>query len=333
MKRRKSIKIAALLIALIVFAVAIAAYRTYNAKVDAAQTTDIYIYPFTTYTELRNDLHQKGIVNDIRLFDFYAKASGYNKRLKAGHYVVKPKMKIWKLINDLRHGNQQPVKLVIGKSRLSEDFANKVSSGLMFKPQELIAEMQKEGIVDSIFFFVVPNTYEVYWTISPADFISRMKRESSKFWQSKSKQLENFALNRYQIISLASIIEEETNKNDEKPIMAGVYINRLNKDMLLQADPTVKYALKNFMLKRIKGEHLKVSSPYNTYINKGLPPTPICLPSLASINAVLNYVKHDYLFFCAKEDFSGYHNFATNANQHELNRRLYIRELNKRGIK
>ncbi|MDR0789867.1 MAG: endolytic transglycosylase MltG [Bacteroidales bacterium] len=329
---RKTTKIILIALIFLVICGVIGALHLYFTKVDATQTTYLYIYPSTSYSDLCKDIKGKGIAKNLTSFNLYAKALGYDKNMKAGCYEVSPDMKMLNLVSNLKKGRQKPVKITIGKSRLVEDFAQKTAQSLMFSEQDLMKTIHNQGFADSVFFFVIPNTYELYWTISPEDFLLRMRKESEKFWLTKSKELQSDGLTRQQIMVLASIVEEETNKIDEKPKVAGVYVNRLHKDMLLQADPTVKYALKNFSLRRIKGEHLQVVSPYNTYKVKGLPPSPICLPSMSSINAVLNYEHHDFLFFCAKEDFSGYHNFAANDKQHAINRQLYIRELNKRGI-
>ncbi|MDR1846858.1 MAG: endolytic transglycosylase MltG [Bacteroidales bacterium] len=328
MKKRIIISV----ILFIVLLLLTAALKIWFAEVKVTERTYIYIEPQTTYTELGKQLQEKGILKNKTLFNLCAKAFGYDKVLKTGRYCAEPNMQILTLVSRLKHGRQSPVRLVIGKSRIAEDFAEKMSQNLMFSAQDLLTELQKEGKTDSLFFFIVPNTYEIYWNVSPKDFISRMERESVKFWQSKMQQLRTIGLSREQVIIIASIVEEETNEQSEKARIAGVYINRLNKGMPLQADPTIKYALKNFELKRITGEHLKVSSPYNTYRTQGLPPSPICIPSMSSLNAVLNYEKHNFLFFCAREDFSGFHNFASNAKEHFANSRKYHQELNKRNI-
>ena len=177
------------------------------------------------------------------------------------------------------------------------------------------------------------NTYEIYWTISPKALLDRMKRESDYFWDKRQIQLQNIGLTRQQVMTIASIVEEETNVEEEKPVIASVYLNRFRIGMPLQADPTVKYAIGDFTIRRILNNMLSVDSPYNTYRYAGLPPGPICLPSTASIDAVLKNKKTDYLFFCAKEDFSGRHNFAVDYAEHMANARRYQAALNARGIK
>ncbi|MDR1725251.1 MAG: endolytic transglycosylase MltG [Bacteroidales bacterium] len=322
-----------LIIIILITLCIICAAIIYLSNVNNNQKVDLYLYDNTSYNDLCKEIQDKGIVKNLTLFNLYAKALDYKDNIKSGHYSIEPKTRLINFVYNLIKGRQQPIKLIVGKSRLVEDFVQKISENFMFSSDNLLSELKNENIDDSIFFFTIPNTYECYWTISPKDFILRMRKESDKFWKNKKNDIERIGLSQYQVIILASIIEEETNKNEEKPTIAGVYINRLNKNMLLQADPTIKYAIKNFELKRIKGDMLNTLSPYNTYKFKGLPPFPICLPSISSINAVLNYEKHDFLFFCAKEDFSGYHNFAVTVAEHLENSRKYHKILGEKGIK
>jgi UPF0755 protein len=179
----------------------------------------------------------------------------------------------------------------------------------------------------------IPNTYEFYWNTSADKFIERMYVEYKHFWsKSRLNKAQKIKLTPEQVIILASIVEEETIKDDEKPTVAGVYLNRLHKNIRLQADPTVRFAVGDFEIKRILNKHLKIDSPYNTYKYAGLPPGPICIPTISSIDAVLNYKKHDYLYFCAKDDFSGYHAFAKTLKQHNINATKYRKALNKNRI-
>mgnify|MGYP000734869408 CR=1 FL=1 len=186
----------------------------------------------------------------------------------------------------------------------------------------------------TLFSMFIPNTYEFYWTASPQEFVTRMKREYDRFWAAgRDEKRDRSGLSRLEVMTLASIVYEETRKVDEMPRIAGVYINRLRRGIPLQADPTVKYAMQDFGLRRILYKHLKYPSPYNTYVNKGLPPSPICMPSIDAIDAVLGYERHDYLFFCARPTFDGYHNFARTLREHNANARAYSAELNRRRIK
>ena len=221
---------------------------------------------------------------------------------------------VWinKVIKKLSRKHQDPIRLVIGKSRTKEDFANKISQELSFSSKELLDKLND-------------NKYLKQFGIDSLNSLSIV----NKFWDKRN--IENHPLDKREIIILASIVEEETNKNDEKKRVAGVYINRLEKNMLLQADPTVKFAIGDFEIKRILGVMLNIDSPYNTYRNLGLPIGAICIPSISSIDAVVNYEKHDYFYFCAKEDFSGYHAFAKTYDEHLINARKYHNALNKNG--
>jgi UPF0755 protein len=176
----------------------------------------------------------------------------------------------------------------------------------------------------------IPNTYSLYWTTTPAGFLFRMKYEYDKFWNDARKLKAKLAgLTADQVSTLASIVQEESNKNDEKPVIAGVYLNRLRNNWPLQADPTIRFALADYTIRRILTAHLSVDSPYNTYLNTGLPPGPINFPEISSLEAVLNYRVHDYFYFCAKEDFSGYHNFAKSLSEHNRNAQKYQAAMNK----
>ncbi len=242
----------------------------------------------------------------------------------------------------LNLGEQTPVNVVVRTSRLPGILAARVAGQLEADSASLHAAMRDPATLREygfgseleMFSIFIPNTYEMWWTTTPAEFVARMKREYDRFWTpARTAKLARTRLTRMQVITLASILSEETLKTDEMPTMAGVYINRLRIGMPLQADPTVKYALGDFMLRRILNRHLRTPSPYNTYVNRGLPPTPITMPSIAAIDAVLDYREHKYLYFCAKEDFSGYHNFAETYQQHLANARRYSAELNRRGIR
>jgi UPF0755 protein len=242
----------------------------------------------------------------------------------------------------LNLGVQTPIDVVVRPARLPGILAGRVASQLAadsasfhaaMRDPELLHEIGFESELE-LFSIFIPNTYEAWWTESPRDFIMRMKREYDRFWNDdRMAKLARTRLSRMQVITLASIMVEETRQTDEMPNIAGVYINRLRTGMPLQADPTVKYAIGDFSLRRILNKHLKTPSPYNTYVNRGLPPTPITMPSIAAIDAVLDFREHKYLYFCAKEDFSGYHNFAETYAAHLQNARRYAAELNRRGIR
>lgn len=241
----------------------------------------------------------------------------------------------------LKSGNQTPVNLTIPSVRTVGRLLKTVSHQLMTDSASLAQLLMDSTYCASIGYstetlpcLFIPNTYEVYWTMTPEEFVKRMQKEHDHFWNEERKsKAQNIGLTPIEVATLASIVEEETANNAEKPMVAGLYINRLHAEMPLQADPTVKFALQEFGLRRILHAHLETDSPYNTYKHAGLPPGPIRIPSIQGIESVLNYTHHNYLYMCAKEDFSGTHNFAETFTEHRANAQRYQQELNKRKIK
>jgi UPF0755 protein len=322
------------IVALILISGIVCGFSLLNKKVRNNESVSLYIYPSENYEKVLEKLEKNGVIEkNERAFSIFSKVKKLENNIKSGHYVIEPKTSQVDLVRTLANGLQTPVKLVINKVRLKQDFAKKIANQLMLSENDILLAIDNTTDSQNFFDRVVPNTYEVYWNISAEKLLERLEKEANKWWENQSNQLEKIGLSRHEVVVLASIVEEETNKNEEKPTIAGVYINRLKKDMLLQADPTVKYAVGDFTIKRVMYKHLQTESPYNTYLNKGLPPTAICLPNVSSLKAVLNYQKHNYMFFCAKEDFSGYHNFATTPNEHYRNAEKYKNALNKLGIK
>ncbi|MFN5423461.1 MAG: endolytic transglycosylase MltG [bacterium] len=287
----------------------------------------------------------KSKVKKVQFTTFLALAewSGYWKNIKAGRYTIRKNSSIFSIFRMLNGGRQHPVSLTINKYRTKKDLIKFVSTKFEFTERELSAfisnndSIKQFGIRNETFMTVIiPNTYEIYWNITPKEFINRMYRESEMFWnENRREKAKRAGLSNEEVYTLASIIEEETNDDDEKPIMASVYLNRLKKGMTLGADPTIKFAIGDFTIRRITGSHIKSTSrsPYNTYTNKGLPPGPICTPSITTIDAVLNHKETAYLYFCAKEDFSGSHNFAETAEEHIKNARKYRRALDSLRIR
>ena len=254
----------------------------------------------------------------------------YEPNKHTGYYVIEPGQTTLDVMRMLKSGNQTPVMLTIPEVRTMDQLAARLSAKLMIDSAEIAPLL----VGDSIPCLFIPDTYEVYWNISAKGFMDRMKREHDKFWNAeRRRQAEAKGLTPDEVCTLASIIDEETANNAEKPNIAGMYLNRLRKGMLLQADPTVKFALKDFTLKRIYNSHLEVDSPYNTYKNTGLPPGPIKIASQQGIEAVLHAADHDYLYMCAKADFSGTHDFARTYKEHLNNAARYAAALNARGIK
>lgn len=275
------------------------------------------------------------------VFRKVARVRRYTHHVKAGCYKLRPKMGVVQVVNKLYRGNQDAVKVTINKYRTRRDLAVFLGSKLELSADSLLRALNSEEVTaeygytpQTILAMFIPNTYEIYWNTSVTKLMDRMRHESSAFWNDRRlSKLDRLGLTQVEVITLASIVDEETNKNDEKAKVASVYLNRLKKGMLLQADPTVKYAVGDFSLRRILNKHTQVDSPYNTYRYRGLPPGPICIPSVASIDAVLANKKTNYLYFCAKEDFSGYHNFAATLEEHQRNAQKFHEALNKRNIR
>ena len=274
-------------------------------------------------------------------FRLYARRLDLEHTFKPGHYVLRPGMNVVEVARMLKLGLQTPVRISVNNVRTSAQLARKLarqidadSASMMraLTSKELAAEVGFDSL--TLFSMFIPDTYEVWWTITPEDFVRRMKREYDRFWTGeRDARRARSGLSRLGVMTLASIVYEETRKTDEMPRIAGVYVNRLRRGIPLQADPTIKYAMQDFGLRRILYRHLKYPSPYNTYINKGLPPSPICMPGKDAIDAVLNFEEHDYLYFCARPTFDGYHNFARTLREHNANARAYSAELNRRKIR
>ncbi|MCD7972021.1 MAG: endolytic transglycosylase MltG [Candidatus Azobacteroides sp.] len=303
------------------------------------KTVYIYVYPNMTFDRLMDQLKESGMV-DEGSFQELAKWKKYDRNMKVGRYAVKPEMSNSDLLKILIAGRQTPLQVKFNNIRTVPQFAGRIASQLMADSLSFLHTFQDEKFIESLGFtqetlpaMFIPNTYELYWTTSPEKFCERMKAEFDRFWnEERRNKAKEIGLTPVEVSTLASIVEEETNKTDEFPIVAGLYINRLKTGMMLQADPTVKYAVGDFSLRRVLNVHLAKESPYNTYRNYGLPPGPIRFPSIQVIDAVLNYTHHNYIYMCAKEDLSGRHNFAMTGAQHAANRAKYTAALNKLGI-
>ena len=265
----------------------------------------------------------------------------YEDHVRPGCYDVGSGQCAWNVIRRLRAGDQFPIRLTIPQTWTKEQLAARLSRQLMADsaslaslfndPEALKAYETRPEMLVSLF---VPDTYEVYWTITPEALLKRMAKEYKAYWTAERKALaEQQGLTPDEVAVLASIVDKETTNVDEMPMVAGMYLNRLRTNMLLQADPTVKFALGNFALRRLYNSHLACDNPYNTYKYTGLPPGPICVPSPQAINAVLHPAQHNYLYMCAKEDFSSAHNFAATYAEHLANARRYQQALNQRNIK
>ena len=293
----------------------------------------------TDFNELIKKLEDDTLINDILSFSFLSKIMEYQENIKIGAYKVKMNMTNYDMITMLRSGNQTPIKLTFSYARKMDDLAEKITSKLKMSKDDLLNYLndnideyngfEKSDII-SVF---LPDTYEVYWNVSPKNLTNKMYSEYKKFWNSERiAKLENINLNEKEAIVLASIVASETRMLDEADRVAGLYINRLRKNMRLQADPTLIFAANDFTIRRVLNKHKKIKSPYNTYIHKGLPPGPIRLVPKQYIDAVLNYEEHNFIYMCAKEDFSGYHAFATNLSDHNRNARKFQIALNMKKI-
>lgn len=300
---------------------------------------DLYVSAKSDYRTLTDSLLPA--LKHRAAFRRYAGHIRLPETYKPGHYVLKPGMSVIEVARMLKLGVQTPVRVTINNVRTPAQLASKLARQIDADSAELVRTFTSPDVAqrmgfDSITLFsmFIPNTYEFYWTVSPEEFVERMRREYDRFWtKERDDRRKRSGLSRLEVMILASIVAEETRKNDEMPRIAGVYINRLRRGIPLQADPTVKYAMQDFGLRRILYRHLKYPSPYNTYVNKGLPPSPICMPGINAIDAVLNFEEHDYIFFCARPTFDGYHNFARTLREHSANARAYSAALNRRNIK
>lgn len=317
----------------------ITVYKHFTA-VNVAKTTYVYIPTGAEFDDVVKILADSSVLLNEQMFVSGAKRAGYTN-VKSGRYRLVKGMRNRELIRILASGQQVPVNLTIAGNirdveKLSSILSNQIEPDSVHLSAVLndVEMLEKYGFTKSnILSLFIPNTYEVYWNMSPDGVLKRMKREYDRFWnESRTNKLTDIGLTREEAITLASIVNEETTKTDEMPRIAGVYMNRVNRKMRLDADPTLKFAVGDFSLKRVLDKHKEVDSPYNTYKNTGIPPGPICIPSIAAIDAVLNYEKHDYLFFCAKDDFSGYHAFSKTNAQHEQYARAYWAALNRLKI-
>lgn len=311
-----------------------------NVRTENNDPFSIFIPTGSDFHDVKDILYKKGLIINRNSFEWVAGKKNYPGLIKRGHYILKESMSNNELVNMLRSGAQAPVKVVFNNIRLKEELAGKISRQIEADSISLIQCWSDREFLKSlnttpqkVLMIFIPNTYEFWWTTDAYDFTRRMHKEFSDFWDGeRTQKAELTRLSIPEIIILASIIEKETQKNDEKPAIAGVYLNRLRKDWPLQADPTVVFAIGDFELKRVLTFHTKLDSPYNTYLYKGLPPGPICIPSIASVDAVLNYKKQAYMFFCARADLSGYHVFSRTLAEHNRYARAYQTALSERKI-
>lgn len=305
------------------------------------ETVYVYIGKDKSFTDLCRQLQDSANCSRIGSFKQLAGMLKYQANIRTGRYAVSSGMSNLELLNDLRRGHQVATRLTFNNIRFKEDLAERLDEQLMLDKEELLSLLNNSAYCDSLGFttetitsLFIPNTYEVYWNIPVDKLMQRMKREYKAFWtDARLEKAKAIGLTPVEVATLASIVEEETAASDEYPIVAGLYLNRLHRGIPLQADPTVKFAVGDFALQRILFEHLEIDSPYNTYKHTGLPPGPLRIPTIKGMDSVLNYMKHNYLYMCAKEDFSGRHNFAATLAEHNRNANRYRAELNRRKIR
>ena len=342
---KKTILIALVAIAVSALGVGLFYYNELALKAAVPKDLEdpfVHIPTNSSYEEVVRILKNKDLIGNEVLFHWLVNRMNYRRDpMRSGRFELKPGWSMIELIRHLRGGKQAPVDVVLTNERLLENVAAKVarfiepdSSAMLhtFLDATVLQDLGlKEETLMSLF---IPNTYELFWNSTPMEFLERMQKEHDRFWnngrQDKAKALD---MSPAEVYTLASIVEKETLQDSEKRRMAGVYLNRLKTGMRLQADPTSVFARRDFETKRVTDYHTKFDSPYNTYLYAGLPPGPIAMSSISSIDAVLNSESHDYVYFCAKGDGSGFHNFAKTLDAHNRNAAIYRENLRKRGLR
>lgn len=332
-----------IIIAILVAVIGITAYLAYTVFGSVTKhSTQVVIYldREDNLDSLKNKVINETTPSTTIGFDISVKLLRMNK-IRTGRYTLEPGISMMGILRMVRSHSQSPINVVIPSVRTLDMLVGRISSQLMIDSAEIAQALQNDSLITTLGYnnqslpgLFIPNTYEMYWDISTEDFLNRMQKENNKFWNKERKaKAEAMELDENQVATLASIVDSETAYNPEKARIAGLYLNRIKKGMLLQSDPTVIFAIGDFSIRRVLNSHLTVDSPYNTYLYKGLPPGPIRIPSIAGLDAVLNHETNNYLYMCAKEDFSGSHNFASTYNEHLANARRYVKALNQRGIK
>ena len=334
--RKKKLRLVLSFVALIVvFSALYLAKNLFRGGFGIDKTTYVYVTDDKDYNQLLEQLRDSAQIHNLWLFKSMASATDLPKKLKTGRYVVHPSDGILTVFRRIRNGSQEPVRLIFNNIRTKQELIDKIGSQFAFGKNKLSSLLNDETIcqtygldTNTVVCLFIPDTYDIYWNIKPEAFLKKMEKAYNRFWnEQRTAKLAEDNLSKTDAMTLASIVEEECHFSDEYPMVAGLYLNRLHSGQPLQADPTIKYALNNFTLHRILLDDLKVVSPYNTYIHQGLPPGPIRIPSSKAIDGVLNYAHHNYLYMCAKEDFSQRHNFATTFAEHRMNAQKYQKAL------
>lgn len=336
-----------LMVAVVAFSTLLSSFAFYGYQMVYAANFNVekedsffYIPTGATFKDVQNLVNKKEIVGNLVAFSFMAKLMDYDKSVKPGRYLIKKDMNNLEAIRMLRSGDQKPTRISFVAAKKVEDLAKPLSENIELTEAEISQFLNDSSRMVSYGFkpetyisMFIPNTYEVYWTTDGNQLMDKLKKEYDKFWtKERQAKADSMGMTRDEVSTLAAIVQAETAQSDEKPTVAGVYINRLKKGIPLQADPTLIFAANDFGIKRVLNKHKEIDSPYNTYKYKGLPPGPIRMPNITSLDAVLNYEEHSYIYFCAKEDFSGYHNFAVSYSDHRKNARKYQKALNAKKI-
>lgn len=349
-KKKKSnpvLRIVLFVAAAALIAASYAGYRYYgfivksNTQAVTGDFTDIFIPRNADFDKVMKELKEREVLVNEESFRWVAEQKEYPDFIKPGKYRIESGWSNNELVNHLKGGNQIPVRVTLDNVKTLDALAGKAAKQIEPDSAQLMEYLSSPEVISHYGFqlttfisMFIPNTYEMYWSITAEEFTSRMAKEFKSFWSDERKaKARALGLSQSEVATLASIVQEETRKSDEMPKVARLYLNRLKRGMKLQADPTVKYAVGDPSLRRIYFKHLEKQSPYNTYIHKGLPPGPIALPQKQALDAVLNAPQHDYIFMCAKPDYSGYHNFSKTLAQHNRYRREYINFLRREGVR
>jgi UPF0755 protein len=344
----KILKIVGIVLLLGLILSGIFGYRYYNMifsqNVPNELKTDLVRVPTgSDFDEVVGLLKIQGFIEDETSFRWVANQMNYNKNpMREGQYKIEAGISNKRLVSILRGHRQTPVQFVIHNKRILPQVAGACGRNFQADSLDFLKVLMDEKFwkehgynLETAMSVFIPNTYQIYWTVTPEEFCVRMIKEHDDFWKKDNRKAKAKALgfSEEEVYTLASIVETESQHKPERPRIAGVYVNRLRIGIPLQADPTLVFAMKDFTLRRVLTVHTKVESPYNTYKYAGLPPGPIYMSSISSIDAVLNAEKHDYLYFCAKPDLSRTHNYAKTLSAHNVNARNYQRWLNQQGIR
>lgn len=341
-KKRKGLGILLIIVFVIALIVGWIGYQAFMGPSIATDEEYFFVKMDEPYESVISRIESEGVVKNPTYFKYVAKAMDLEGTgIKAGRYKLSKDLNNRRFIGNLRAGYQDAVKFRFQNVRLKEDFAGLLGKSFEADSLAFLNLINDEKLAeqygftkDNFFSMFIPNTYEIYWNTKPEEIIDRFSKEYNKFWTAERKaKADSLGMTTQEVSSLASIVKGEALHVDEMPKIAGLYLNRLKKGMLLEADPTVIFANNDFTIRRVLNRHLTIDNPYNTYRYKGVPPGPIMMPSIASIDAVLNYDHHPYIYMCAKDDFSGYHLFAETFSEHLVNARKFQKALDERNIK